>query len=310
MRTVTIGLVLLCLVGVVAPATAQTADPLGLISFGALIPYVGAGAPTGAMSLLLVSSPVGSGDLHMFLFDSTCTRGGPAVSLPLTTNDVALLRLDNIGDSVPTSGLVAIAAPDVAGFSLVPLSTPIHARVQWINAAKDYVRVFDPIAIQHAEATDTSQVWNPLRTAASFFALPESATSRSTLVLVCPTSSVIGGAFRPPVGFPKLVPKPMAAGPTPLRVRVYDDDEVFLRDLATTCNCLSQIPLPTLSTIYSDQVSAPSGTYTEIEGGNQATGFRSFTGYLATITDGRDSFVRLHNGNALSLRGTLTPGSR
>ena len=58
MRTVTIGLVLLCLVGVVAPAIAQTADPLGLISFGALIPYVGAGAPTGAMSLLLVSSPV------------------------------------------------------------------------------------------------------------------------------------------------------------------------------------------------------------------------------------------------------------
>ena len=189
----------------------------------------------------------------------------------MTMNDVALLRLDNIDNGVPTSGLVAIAAPDVAGFSLVPLSTPIHARVQWINAAKDYVRVFDPIAIQHAEATDISQVWNPLRTAASFFALPESATSRSTLVLVCPTRVSSAAPSGRPWGF-------LSCSEThgrlahPLRVRVYDDDEVFLRDLATTCNCLSQIPLPTLSTIYSDQVSAPSGTYTEIEGATRQLG--------------------------------------
>ena len=83
-----------------------------------------------------------------------------------------------------------------------------------------------------------------------------------------------------------------------------------LRDLASTCSCLSQILLTNLSPIYGDLVSAPGGTYTEIEGGAQATGFYSFTGYLATKWEGRDSFARLHNGNALSLRGTLTPGSR
>jgi hypothetical protein len=307
LRTVTIGLMWLCLVAtVVAPAIAQTADPLGLIGAGALIPYLGSGTPTGAMSLLLLSSPVGSSDVLMFFFDSTCTRGGPAVSTPLTANDVALIRIDDIG-VIPTTGLVAIAAPNPGGFSLEPLSNPIHARVSWINAAKDFVRILEPIAIQHAEAPDTTQVWNPLRTAASFYAEPESATSTSALILICPTKSVIADTFPPPT-FPKLLPKPVAAGSTPISLRVYDADEALLRVVSSTCGCVSQIPLKTLDAIYSDVVSAPFGTYTEISGG--LPGSRSFTGYLATNAAGRDRFARLHNGNVLSLQGTLSPGSR
>ena len=307
-RTVTIGSMCLCLVAiVVTPALAQTADPLGLIGAGALIPYVGSGTPTGAMSQILLSTPVGSTDVFMFFFDSTCTRGGPAVSIPMTANDVALIRIDNIGAGIPTTGLVAIATPSVSGFTLEPLSNPIHARVLWINPAKDYIRVLEPIAIQHAEALDTSQVWNPLRTAASFYAEPESATSLSALVVICPTKSVTADTFPPPV-FPKLLPKPVASGSTPLSLRVYDDDESLLRVIDTTCGCLSQIPLKTLDPIYGNVVSAPQGTYTEISGGVQ--GSRSFTGYLATNADGRDRFARLNNGNVLSLQGTLTPGSR
>jgi hypothetical protein len=306
----TVGVLLvLCVLGLVAPAMAQTADPLGLISYGALLPYVGSGTPKGEMALLLASSPVGSGDLHMFLFDSTCTRGGPSVSLPLTTNDVALIRLDNIVN-VPPSGLVAIAAPDETGFSLVPLSNPIHAHTLWMNVKQDFVRILEPIALQNAEAADTSQVWNPLRTAAAFYAERETAKSRTTLVLICPTQSVITGAFPSPL-FPALVPAPVTSGATPLRVRIYDDEEVFLRDLNTTCNCLSRIPLPLLDPVYSNALEAPNGTYTEIEGGGgTGTGPFSFTGYLATDAGAKERFGRLHNGNISSIRGTLTPGVR
>jgi len=308
MRTVTVGLLLLCLLGVVAPAIAQTADPLGLISFGALVPYVGSGAPKGEMSFLLASSPVGDSDLHMFLFDTTCTRGGPSLGVPMTTNDVAMIRIDNIGGA-PTSGLVAIAATDFAGFTLVPLSNPIHVHALWINVKQDFVRILEPIAIQNAEASDTSQVWNPLRTAATFFAERETAKSKTALVLICPTQSVISGAF-PSSRFPALVPAPVASGATPLRVRVYDDEEGFLRDLNTTCNCLSHIPLKTLDPIYSDAALAPNGTYTELEGGGPGNGPFSFTGYLATDAGARERFGRLHNGNITSIRGTLTPGVR
>jgi hypothetical protein len=310
MRTVTAGLLLLCLLGIAAPAIAQTADPLGLISFGALVPYVDSGTRKGEMSFLLSSSPVGSADLHMFFFDSTCIRGGPSVSVSMTANDMALLRLDNSGLSgIPTSGLVAIAAPSQEGFSLVPLSNPIHAHVLWINAKQDFLRILEPIAIQNAEASDTSQVWNPLRTAAAFYAERETAKSKATLVLICPTQSVITGAF-PSSRFPELVPAPVVSGGTPIRVRVYDDDELFLRDLLTTCNCLSFIPLKALDPIYSDASLAPDGTYTELEGGGPGNGPFSFTGYLATDAGARERFGRLHNGNITSIRGTLTPGVR
>jgi hypothetical protein len=247
----------------------------------------------------------------MFFFDTTCTRSGPSVGSPLTTNDTDLLSLNHIG-GIPSRGLVAIGSiADAGPFDrLQPLSNPIHARVLWINAGKDFIRVLEPIAIQNAETLDTTQTWNPLRTAAAFHAELQSPTTFSTLVLVCPTKAVTTGIF-PVSAFPMLRPKPIVNGPTPLFLRIYDDEENFRRNVDVTCDCLSLRPLATIDTIYSDPVFAPRGTYTEIEGhGGDGFAPQAFTGYLATKLEGRDMFSRLHNGSLTSLRGTLTPGER
>ena len=129
------------------------------------------------------------------------------------------------------------------------------------------------------------------------------------LILICPTQSIITGVFPSPV-FPELAPPPVVSGSTPLRLRVYDSDEQLLRDVGSTCNCLSTIPLKELNQVYSNAAAAPFGTYTEIEGGTPGLSVFSFTGYLATKSSGRDSFGRLRNGSRESLRGTLTPGDR
>jgi hypothetical protein len=318
MRRTIVLIVTLCLLGAGAPAGAQTADPLGLIASGALVPYVGSGRLKGEMSILEIASPVGSNappedtifgprPLHMFFFDGACTRSGPSVSLPLTVNDVDRVRLD-FALGVPDSGLVAIASSDT-GFELRPLSNPIHARVLWIHPGQDFVRILEPIALANAEAVDTSQVWNPLRTAATFHAPLDRGNTRSTLVLICPTANIITAAF-PSTFFPELVPPPAASGSTPLRMRVYNDEELFVRNIVTTCDCLSQIPLRSLDPVYSDLRVAPRGTYTEILGGAADDAPVSLTGYLATRAGGRDAFSRLSGGSASSIQGSLAPGVR
>jgi hypothetical protein len=305
MRKVTTGVIVaLGLLGIVAPAIAQTADPLGLIKFGALVPFFGGGQGTGETWLLEVFAPVGEVlDLHLVFFDSAGNRVGPSVGLPLTTNDTGFVSSNSV-PSLPTRGLLAITSVAADGFTPVPLSNPIHARMYWFSPAQNFI-VLEPISVQHAEAAGLT--WNPLRTGATFFAPLENSTSASTLVLICPNQNVITAAF-PPSRFPELVPHPVASGPTPLRIRVYDTNEAFLGNLTATCDVLSSIPLTSLSSIYSDATIASAGTYTEIEGGDNSAPF-AFTGYLATRVSGvGELFGRLRNADKLSLRGSLTSG--
>jgi hypothetical protein len=91
---------------------------------------------------------------------------------------------------------------------------------------------------------------------------------------------------------------------------VYDDDEHSLRDAETTCRCFTQLPLSAITTVYSDALLAPRGTYTEVSGGASPLQPYSFTGYLAVRGLGRDSFARLHGASASSLQGTLVSGDR
>src|SRR5262245_7549740 len=164
MRKLILGLIVVGLLAVgAAPSMAQTADPLGLIASGAVIPYVGSTGiarvdsltgtltstfeHTGSLAILEVSSPVGSNappeesvfgakPFHMFFFTQACVRSGPSVGVPLTTNDSELVNLNNIGN-IPQAGLIAAAGVDTSGGVsdvLSPLSNPIHARVYWINA--------------------------------------------------------------------------------------------------------------------------------------------------------------------------------
>jgi hypothetical protein len=290
MRKFIVGLLGVGLLAVGTPAGAQvispqfgTADPLSLISSGAVIPYVGNGAiAPGSMSFLELSSPVGDnsggnqggiGGTHMFFFDASCVKGPASVGIPLTTNDFIIQRVDNI-DSNAVEGLIAIGGVDDTGFFLQPLESPIHARMLWFDAVTNTVRTLEPIGLQNFEGP--TQTWNPLRTGAAFVALPEGAhngiTSNTTIYLVCPTPSVAGfnGVFPNPNShgpdFPLLVPQP--APTTGIDVRVYGDDERFLRNGTTACSCLTRIPVTAINgagDIYSSAQFAPFGTLTELE---------------------------------------------
>ena len=301
MRTLMVGLLVVGLLVVSPPAMAQQMDPLGLIASGAIVPFLGAGTSPispGSVSFLEVYSPVGdNSSLHMFVFDPTCLRGPTSIALPLTEDDIALFDISNSDPGKnPNDGLVTIAGtPD--GFQLNPLANPIHARVLWVNSAQDFVRVLDPIGIEHAEFSgsilglpvnalgQTLGQWNPLRSAATFFAPLEAPASsaagiHTTLYFVCPTQQILGatnannstasGAF-PTSRFPTIVPLPVVSGTSSLRARIFDDDENFLVDVTLTCRCLSATPVTGISTIYANAVRAPDGTYTEIEGRSVTT---------------------------------------
>ena len=233
MRKLILGLIAIGLLALAGPAKAQMADPLGLITSGAVIPYVGAsgiavvnsatGALTttfesiGSLAILEVSSPIGSNappeegrfgsfPLHMLFFDQTCLRQGPSVGNPPTpTNAGYLLNLNLIGN-IPQAGLIAAAAVGGAGGVsdvLHPLSNRIHARVYWISAIDGAVsRVLEPISIRNPELfpllSSPRRVggdWNPLRTGATFVAPLEGNSTRTILYLVCPTTNIIPGVF-------------------------------------------------------------------------------------------------------------------
>lgn len=284
--------VMMGLMAVSMPAMAQfpiagQRDPLGLVTSGLVIPYVGLGAN---QSWLEVSAPVSDVELHMFFYDATCVRQGPSVNLALTTNDLELMRLDNLGGNIPSTGLLTAASTNGGGFTLEPIPFPgaVHARVYWADLTASRIRVFEPIALSTLDndiatgggAPPSSGVWNPLRTAATFFA-PLESTFHTTLYFVCPNANIAGlgglgsgnsntdSSTTRAFGtnqFPALVPN-ASTGVTPLRVRVYDDEENFLRDEFTTCNCLTVSPVTTISSVYASAAEAPFGTYSEVEGG-------------------------------------------
>jgi hypothetical protein len=304
-----------------------------------LIPFITGGA-AGNVALLEVASPVGNNpNAHMLFFDATCARVGDSVGIPLTTNDVSF---QDITKAVPagTSGLVAIAQIDQAGFTLNPLIQPIHSRVYIFGPTNGRSRVLEPIVIDTWEfglsSEDSSRLWSPLRTAATFFAPLETADRQTQLTLVCPRTTIIGNITTAAVkddpntpgddskpaiseaafgggsasdnfsntGFPMIHP-PFALTTTGMRARIYDTNEVFKRDVKFTCDCLTaDLSVLSISNIYSDATEVPFGTYTELEVTSNTVG--SFTGYRSVFSAGNilnNFFGRLSNGNKFSIQG-------
>jgi hypothetical protein len=235
-----------------------------------VLPYF---SPAG--SLLELYSPVSGGVVHMFFYNESCVRVGDSAQVDMTANDVELLRVDTI--TAATSGLIA-AAGTVDGFTLSPTNFPpgVHARVLWVTPS-GHVRTLEPIAVSTVDndATGKTGTWSPLRTGATFFAPLADGELFTTLYLVCPSTNIqgsplslpptSGGAFG--TGFPLIYPPFRIAGQTtPLRVLIYDDEELLLRDTTSSCNCLTTRPVTTISTAYADAVNAPGGTYSEVQG--------------------------------------------
>jgi len=309
------------------PVQGGIGDPLTLAASGVLIPYVTSG---GTVALLEVASPVADNpNLHMQFFDANCNIVGPSVGMPLTTNDIAFQVVGvSQGGVVPdgTNGLVAIAGVGPDGFTNIPLENAIHSRMYTFNASDGTSRVLEPIILDTAEFPGNPHTWSPMRTAATFFSPLQTASVHTRLFLICPKASIQGVAgsyFDTALGFPEILPKfpgslSLSPAPHPLRVRIYDTNEVFKRNTFTTCVCFTQKnleePNPVAGTngidgIYGNAAEVPFGTYTELEEDPTLSTPSTFTGYRSIFTVGsplNNFFGRLSNGSRPSIQGTLS----
>jgi hypothetical protein len=320
MRKLLVGLVVAGFMAMAGPASAQFFDPLGLATSGVVLPYFAdAGGVTdpvnlnGDISILEVYAPNGpSSGFHMFFFDGRCNRGGPSVGMPLTANDVELLVVNSVkgsggqANNRPTFGLITAAAQDQTGFELRPLglTDAVMSKVLWFNVAGDFGRQLDPIAIGSPDS-DGVFFWNGLRSGAAFWAPPDIAgVQRTTVYFICPDSNITGktAAAFPETFFPPLIPAATDhTRETVLRIRAYDDNERFLRDVLNSCSCLTVRPVALIDGVYANHDVAPNGVYSEVEA-NDETRAVSFAGYRAigigpaVGTGGIEVFGRLSNG--------------
>jgi hypothetical protein len=302
MRKLFVGLLTVGLLAAAAPAMAQWGDPYNLLASGAVLPFVGSGAiDPGSISFLEVSAPgVGTGSnppssVHMFFFNSTCTRQGESVGLPVSGHILELLPLtpDFIGTTSPGDGLIALGGVDATGFHLVPLDGQLHAKVISFNVPNNQLRTWEPITVTNFESTffggggaanGGALTWNPLMTGTAFFA-PHLTGISTQLYFICPNTNIqsksltsIASAFPIASGFPIFETRfasladfdgfQTAGTPTPLAVRIFRDDETFLRDATTSCNCLTKTDVTAISSVYTSAQAGPLGTLTEIQGGS------------------------------------------
>jgi hypothetical protein len=164
-----------------------------------------------------------------------------------------------------------------------------------------------------------STIWSPLRTGFTFFAPLEAGGVHTVLYLICPKATIqdannTKGVF-PWNLFPRLdttvTAAPAIAFRTSypngsLRGRVYDHDEVFLRDVLTDCDCWLPKGVLSINPIYGNALEAPFGTYTEMETDNTtnfASGDFAMTAYKS---------INLNLGGSLlfDLFGRVSGGSR
>jgi len=307
MRKLIVGLAIGALLGAVPPAMAQSGDALGLITSGAVLPFIGGGAiMPGSMSFLELASPVGENDkLHAFFFDAACNKGTISIPLDLTTNGLTVQRIDN-RDPAVQDGLIAVAKSPSGIAPFAPVDEPIHARVLWVNPAQNLGRVLEPIAVSNLDTQDTFS-WNPLRSGATFHAPLEGGGTSTLLLLVCPGSNVTG-AFPTSEGFPAA---PAVA--SFIDGIIYDTDENFLVNIRLTCKCLTATKVTAIAPVYSDASAAPNGTYTELYGepSSSSPTRPSFTGYrsirVSPTTPSFDLFGRLSNASACDLNPDIDP---
>lgn len=324
--------------GGAAPAIAGgNSDPLSLAASGVLIPVITAstftsfndGVSKPFVALIEVASPVGLNDgrggsnpLHLIFHNASCTRIA-SVGLPETTNDIGFIDTGLAGGS---NGLVAIAG-SANGNTLLPLSNPIHSRVYEFGVADGRSRVHEPIIIDSVEFSNLAENWSPLRTGATFYAPQETDSVKTVITFICPNINIQGAVFSsfPTTLFPTVANQGVTGfnnTSTPIFGRIYDTNEILLRDFNIDCSCLTEWSIKGINAIYttsSDPLTGTNGalfgTYTEMEvsdpgNGGNITG--AFTGYRAVSTTNSPQnsfFGRLSNGSRRVINGTVAaPG--
>ncbi len=307
MKKFLVGLLVVGLLSMAGPAWALLGDPLTLINSGAIEPFF-ASPGGGDIWIIDLRSPVTpntSPATHLVFFNSSCTRT-ESVAFPQTANELDLINISSTTSTVAGGGLAVIAG-SVNGVDLVPLASPIHTRVYWINVAQDFFRDIQGIQIDWEAAPSAcgSCTWSPFRSGGTFFAPSQSSVFQTTVYIACPTTNVVGTPSTAGViaGAP-LVPLPAA---TSIQGRVFEwITEKFRRDISVTCSCVTTKSVTDLSTIYADPTVA--ATYTELLGGTGAAPalFWASTAIRITIPGQTfDFFGRVNNTNRQLLDGTL-----
>lgn len=189
-----------------------------------------------------------------------------------------------------------------------------------------------PLVASPFNGTSNGFCWNPLRSAATFVTPQESAAIHASIILICPRSSIQsntgGGIFAVTAtatsgGFPRLVNRDGSFGfnssqvitgnsVSRLRGRIFDDNEVLMRDIEVPCDCLTNTPILNIDTIYSlPPTNLGAHTvpvwYTELESTAQTADaitpdpaqHNSFTGYWNLEVTGQAGtlFHRLSNAS-------------
>jgi hypothetical protein len=171
--------------------------------------------------------------------------------------------------------------------------------------------------------------WSPLRSAAAFVTPQESASIKASIILICPRGTIQstagGGVFPIANGFPRLVNRDGSFGflssnpitgnsAARLRGRIFDDNEVLVRDIEVGCDCLTgPLSVATLDTVYNLPPTNLGAQfvpvwYTELEStaqtNNAVTGVpaaqhNSFTGYWNLEVAGHEGtlFHRMSNAS-------------
>jgi len=360
-------LVVFLLTMAVVPASAQLADPLSLAASGVLLPFFSDPAAGFVSVLEVVSPivPTTSGftppfnftnPIHAIFFRENCTRDGSAGDVE--TAKQAKAYISSAAPFLLTfNGLAAIAST-VQGNDLLPLNFPLHTRAHWIDTKTGRLRELEPIILDtfltlapgflplvenpgagasiglcgpgagvFAGSINNGFCWSPLRSAATFVTVQESASLKATVYLICPTSDIQSptgtGVFPIANGFPRIQNRDGSFGfpsrsvitgnnVTTLRGRIYDDNEFLARDTTTPCTCLTSRPVLDIDGIYA---SAPTNLgaftvpvwYTELETttvnpnpvvAGSAQQF-SFTGYWGLEVAGHEGtlFHRMSNAS-------------
>jgi hypothetical protein len=220
-----VGVLVGCLLMVaVAPASAQTADPLSLATSGVLLPFF-SDAAAGYVSVLEIVSPVVpttigfqppfsfTNPLHIVFFRDNCVRD-KSVSDVETAKQAKALITTAQPLALTYNGLAAIART-LEGNDLRPLNFPLHTRTHWIDAKTGRLRVLEPIILDTfltlnpaflplvANPGEGASVglcgtfvngycWSPMRSAATFVTPQESAAIKASIYLICPTADIQG----------------------------------------------------------------------------------------------------------------------
>jgi hypothetical protein len=167
--------------------------------------------------------------------------------------------------------------------------------------------------------------WSPLRSAATFVTPQESASLVASLILICPRGTIQsvtgGGVFPVSAGFPRLVNRDGSFGflssnvitgnsSARLRGRIFDDNEVLVRDIEVPCDCLVKTPVLNIDIVYGlPPTNLGAHTvpvwYTELESTAQTNNPVNPSTALGGVNPQHNSFTGYWNLEVTGHEGTL-----